>query len=274
MSENKIKYGLRNVHYSVITEVGGAVSYATPVAIPGAVNLALSAAGESVQFYADDMAYFEESTNNGYEGSIEMALLTDQFRVDVLGEEIDENGALIENADARAKKFALLFEFDGDAKKTRHVMYNVSASRPSVEGSTKTATKEPKTESLNISARPALDTRNVKAKVKQGQTGYDDFYSAVYLKNAVTNTVAAATATFSKAAPADLTIDSTSTDATNAVKNVMLDGVNIGGVYLTVTGVDVTIASAFIAALDNGTYTITVEFNKGNAVTVALTVGS
>ena len=274
MSENKIKYGLRNVHYSVITEVGGAVSYATPVAIPGAVNLALSAAGESVQFYADDMAYFEESTNNGYEGSVEMALLTDQFRVDVLGEEIDENGALIENADARAKKFALLFEFDGDAKKTRHVMYNVSASRPSVEGSTKTATKEPKTESLDISARPAPDTRNVKAKVKQGQTGYDDFYTAVYLKNAVSNTVAVSTATFSKAAPADLTIDATSTDVTNTVKNVLINSTPIGGVNLTVSGVDVTIDGDYIGGLDNGVYSILVEFVKGNSITVTLTVGA
>lgn len=274
MGENKVKYGLRNVHYSVVTESGTTIAYGTPKAVPGAVNLVLSASGDPVAFYADDMAYYEENSNNGYEGTLEMALIPDDFRVDVLGDEIDTNGALIENADARAKKFALMFEFDGDSKKTRHVAYYVTASRPNVEGSTRTATKEPKTETMNISARPAPDTRNVKAKVKQGQTGYDTFYSAVYLKNAVTNTVTAATATFSKAAPADLTIDSTSTDATNAVKNVMLDGVNIGGVNLTVTGVDVTIESAFIAALDNGTYTITVEFNKGNAVTVALTVGA
>ena len=274
MSGNKIKFGLRNVHYSKITEVGGVVSYATPKAIPGAVNLTLSASGDTVAFYADDMAYFEESVNNGYEGTLEMALITDEFRRDILGEELDENGALIENADARLSKFALLYEFDGDAKKTRHANYYVSASRPSVEGATKTTTKEPKTETLNISSRPAPDTRDVKAKIEYGQTGYDAFYSAVYLKDAAINTVAASTATFSKAAPADLTIDATSTDATNAVKNVMLDGVNVGGVNLTATGVDVTIASAFIAALDNGVYTITVEFNKGNSVTVALTVAA
>jgi len=269
---NKVKYGLKNVYYAVVTESSGVVSYGTPVAMPGAVNLALSAVGENVTFHADDQIYFEENTNNGYDGSLEVALIPDSFRTDVLGDTVDANGAIIENANATVKKFALMFEFDGDAKKTRHVLYSVLPTRPNVEGATKKNTKEPKTESMDIAVRPALDTSDVKAKVKQGETGYDTFFTAVYLKDAPVNTVASGTATFSKAAPADLTIDSTSTDGTNAVKNVLMDGLPIGGIHLTATGVDVTIAQAYIAALDNGIYTITVEFNRGNAVTVTLTV--
>lgn len=269
---NKIKYGIKNVHYSVVTEANGVASYGTPKAIPGAVNLVLNAVGEPVEFYADDSAYYQEETNNGYDGTLEMALIPDYFKVDVLGDEIDANGALIENANATTKKIALMYEFTGDINKIRHVNYNVKVSRPSVEGSTKTNTKEPKTETMNISARPAIDTSDVKTKVEQGTAPYDTFFSAVYLKNAAINTVAVNTAAFSKAAPADVTIDATSTSETNKVKNVMLDGINIGGINLTATGVDVTIESAYIAALENGTYTITVEFEKGNAVTVTLTV--
>lgn len=270
---NKIKYGLKNVYYSVVTEVLGVVSYATPVHIPGAVNISLSPVGEKVKFPADDIEdYFAENVNNGYDGDLEMALVSDDFRVDVLGDTIDSNGAIVENANATVKRFALMYEFDGDEKKARHVLYNVLANRPKIEGTTRSNTKEPKSETLEIEARPAVDTSDVKTRVLQGETGYDTFFTAVYLKNAVVNTVASSTATFSKAAPADLTIDSTSSDGTNAVKNVLLDGVPIGGVNLTVTGVDVTIAQAYIAALDNGTYSITVEFNKGNSVIVTLTV--
>jgi phi13 family phage major tail protein len=272
---NKVKYGLKNVHYAVVTESpSGVVTYGTPKHIPGAVNLTLDAAGEPVEFYADDGIYFEERTNEGYTGSLEMALIPDEFRVDVLGDEIDANGALIENKNAKPKKFALMFEFDGDAKKTRHVVYYVLASRPSVSGATKTNIKAPQTETLNITARPAPDTGDVKAKVKQGETPYDTFYSAVYIKDAPINTVATSTVTFSKAAPSDISINVTSTDATNKVKNVLLDGVPIGGIYLTATGVNVTIDQDVFSALNNGDYVVMVELIKGNAVTVTVTVGA
>lgn len=268
----KVKFGLKNVHYAVVTEAAGVVSYATPKHIPGAVNLTLDPDGERVEFFADDEAYFEENTNNGYTGSLELALVTDEFRVDVLGDTIDANGALTENRNAKVKKFAMMFEFDGDEKKTRHVTYSVLPARPNISGATNTNTKEPQTESMDITARPAVDTGDVKTRVKQGEAGYDAFYSAVYLKNSPINTVASSAATFSKALPAGLLINSTSTDLENSVKNVLLNGAPIPGVYLTVAGEDVTIGQGFITALSNGTYTVTVEFMRGNAVTVTLTV--
>lgn len=184
--ENKIKYGLKNVHYSVITETDGTITYGTPKKIPGAVNIALNAAGEPVIFYADDGTYFEENVNNGYDGSLEMALIPDQFRVDVLGDYFDTNNVLVENANGKPNRIALMFEFDGDKKKTRHILYNVTVARPNLEGSTKTATKEPKTDVMNISARPSLDTGDVKAKVKQGQTGYENFFQSVYIPQPAT----------------------------------------------------------------------------------------
>jgi uncharacterized cupin superfamily protein len=49
------------------------ITYVHPKSIPGAVNLTLDAAGESVQFYADDSVYFEENTNDGYTGNLEIA---------------------------------------------------------------------------------------------------------------------------------------------------------------------------------------------------------
>jgi len=269
---NKVKYGLKNVHYAVVTEANGVVTYGTPKPIPGAVNLTLSAAGESVKFYADDILYYEENINEGYTGSLEMALIPDDFRIDVLGDTLDINGAVVENANAKVKYFALMFEFDGDANKVRHVLYRVLPTRPNVDGSTKTNTKEPKTETINITVSPAIDTRDVKAKLKQGDTGYDTFFTAVYLKNAPTNTVAQDTFTFSKAVPANISIDVTSTDPTNTVKNVLLDGLPIAGVNLTVTGVDVTIDQAIFSGLTNGDYTVMVEFLRGNAVTVTVTV--
>lgn len=178
---NKIKYGLKNTHYAVITETDGVVSYGIPKSIPGSVSLTQSAVGDPVEFYADDSAYYEEDTNNGYDGTLEMALIPDEFRVDVFGDYLDANGALIENANATSKKIALIYEFTGDINKIRHVNYNVRVSRPNIDGSTNTNTKEPKTESMNIAVRPAIDTGDVKAKIEQDKTGYDTFFTSVYI---------------------------------------------------------------------------------------------
>ena len=271
---NKVKYGLKNVYYAPITLTNNVPSYATPVHIPGAVNLTLSPVGEKVKFAADDMEdYFAENVNNGYDGSLEMALVPDSFRTAVLGDTIDDNGAIIENANATVKRFALMFEFDGDAQKTRHVLYNVLANRPNIEGTTRSSTKEPKSETLEIEARPALDSGDVKAKLEQGKTGYDTFFSAVYLKDAVVNTAGANPADFSKAAAADVEITTTS-NGTTAVKNVLVNGAPVPGVSLTIDALKVTIASAYILGLNlaNGNYPIVVEFTKGNAVTYTLTV--
>lgn len=272
--ENKIKYGLKNVHYALVTEIGGVVTYGTPVAIAGAVSLALSAKGDKTEFYADDGEYFTNTANNGYEGTLEMALIPDSFRAAVLGEKQDVNNALIEDSNAISKKIALMYEFSGDAKATRHVSYKVSVARPSIESNTKGSSIDPVTDTLDITASPATDTGYVKGKLKAGDTGYDTFYSAVYLENAAINTATANTVTFSKAAPADVSIDATSTDVTNTVKNVTLDGFDIGGINLTATGADVVIASDYVAALDNGTYAISVEFDKGNAIAITLTVAA
>ena len=178
---NKIKYGLRNVYYAVATEgTGGALTYATPVAIPGGVNLSLSAEGETSPFYADDVIYFQSTSNNGYSGTLEVALLPDSFKTDVLLETVNTAGVSVEKANVTPKEFALLFEFQGDDKASRHALLRCSCSRPDVAGATKEASIEPQTETLNITAMPRLNDYVVKASCPQtATTAYTAWYSAV-----------------------------------------------------------------------------------------------
>ena len=179
---NKVKFGLKNVYYALLTIEDDEATFGTPVRIPGAVNLTMDAQGEPSTFYADDMAYYVTAANDGYSGTLEIALIPDSFRTDVLKESLDETAkVLTENVSAEAAPFALLFEFSGDQKATRHVLYNCSATRPSLSGATTTNTKEPTTESLTITATP-LPNGNIRAKTTADtpETQYNAWYTSVW----------------------------------------------------------------------------------------------
>ena len=121
--KNKVKFNICNVHYAIVRlNIDGTATFDTPVPMPGAVSISLDPNGEPNNFYADGYAYYTISNNMGYEGDLELALIPESFRRDVLKETIDSNGVLIESSNVETENFALLFEFDGDVRKIRHVM--------------------------------------------------------------------------------------------------------------------------------------------------------
>lgn len=180
---NKVKYNLKNAHYALLTIAeDGIVSFGTPIAMPGAVSISLDANGEPENFYADGVAYYVINNNMGYDGELELAMIPESFRLECLKEELDSKGVLIENSDVELGSFALLFEFDGDQKHIRHVLYNCAASHPGIEGKTNEDSKEVQTETLTITATPLGDGM---VKAKTGNTTnaevYADWYKAVYV---------------------------------------------------------------------------------------------
>lgn len=194
MDKNKVKYNLKNVHYAKITAMAedGTPTYEKPVRWPGAVSMSFSPNGNPEIFWADGEAYYTTNNNYGYEGDFESAIVPESFVKDILGEESDKNGVLVENANAELGRFALLFEFDGDQKKIRHVLHNCTASRANVESATKEESVEVKTDTITITAKPLA---NGLVKVKTGDTTTDDtyngWYNAVYmpvLENSSTTT--------------------------------------------------------------------------------------
>lgn len=195
--DNKVKYNIKNAHYAKQNETeDGTITFETPVPVKGAVSVSFDANGDITPFYADGIQYFVSAANNGYEGDAEFALIPDQFREDVLKEQRDGKGVLHEISETGdTQKFAFLFEFDGDQKAIRRVLYNCTATRPSIESETKEENVEPGTETITISNSP-LPNGRVKAQttVDTDKTTYDGWYKAVYYPESITTVQATAEA--------------------------------------------------------------------------------
>lgn len=168
MSANKVKYGLKNVHYALVTETvatdgSGAISssYGTLKALAGAVSLSLSNTADKNVFRADDSDYFVSYGQGGYEGDLEVARVNESFLKDVLGYQEDDDNILVEDASAfkTVNYFALVFEFDGDQQETKHCLYKCSASRPNLASQTtgENGQIDPQTETVTITAVPRAD---------------------------------------------------------------------------------------------------------------------
>ena len=266
--KNKVKYNLKNAHYALLT-IGedDTPTYGTPVPMPGAVSLSLDANGEPENFFADGIAYFVINNNMGYDGEFELALIPESFRADVLNETLDDNGVLIESSEAQLNPFALLFEFSGDKKHIRHVLYNCSASRPGIEGATNEESIEVKTETLTIKATPLPDGR-VKAKTGNttNPTAYADWYNAVYLSqntaDATLKNLSIGSLTLTPTFDSEITeYTATTTNATNTV--TAEPHVQGAAVTITVNGDPITSGSA--ATWQVGENTVLITVTNGSA---------
>ena len=267
MPDNKVKYNLKNAHYALLTfGTDGNPVFGTPVPMPGSVSLSLDANGEPENFYVDGIAYYVINNNMGYEGDLELALIPEGFRTDVLHETLDANGVLIEDANAEIAAFALLFEFDGDQKHIRHVLYNCSASRPGIEGKTNEDSKEVQTETLSVKATPLPDGK-VKAKTGNttNATAYNGWYNAVYLPQATADatlrSLSIGSLALTPAFSASVTeYTATTTNATNTVSAAAND--QSATVAITVN--DEPISSGSAATWETGENEVKIVVTNGS----------
>ena len=265
MSRNKIKYGIKNCHVAKITagDANG-YTYGTPFACPGAISISLNNSMSTAEIAADDINdYASQSVNNGYEGTLEVVNLPEEFAAQILG---DSNG--VENSDTKMSEFALLFEFDGDQKKGRRCLWRCALTqRPSITHNTKSSNFTIDSDTINIKAMPRLDTMDVKGSCFEDWDVYANFFNAVPAPSdfvapdapgyySVTQTLSHVTSSFTGSQAA-------SGSAFTATLTEQI-GHTIGTVTVTMGGADVT-----STAYDDETGVITIAEVTGAIVITA-----
>lgn len=283
--KNKVKFGLKNVHIAKMTTTTDpttgkeAYSYAAPKAWPGAVSLSMDMQGGLSPFYADDRKYYVTYSHTGYEGDLESALVPDFIKEEIFGDTIDENGILSENTQDQPNEFALLFEFDGDAKATRHILYNCTMTRPSLGSQTKEETAEPQTESATISASPRGDgLLHTQTTSETPVANYNAWYDSVYVpaaddggdetEAAKLSSLSIGSLTLTPAFDADtISYTATTENATNTITATAAEGITVA-----IKNGDTDVESGAAATWEDGENTVTITASADGMATTTYTV--
>jgi phi13 family phage major tail protein len=179
-TENKVEFGLKNVHYAIATDDGTKITYGEVQALPGATEISIDPEGDTSDFYADNTKYYTSVSNQGYSGKLTLARVPDAFAVAVLGEKKDETtGMQTDDTSSNPKQIALMFEFDGDKNATRHSLFYVTVTRPSIGSKTKEDKVEVNTTELSFTAAPDPYENRSHGKCAKGAVSYDKFFDEV-----------------------------------------------------------------------------------------------
>lgn len=179
MAQNKVTFGLKNVHYSKASQTeNGAWSFGEPVALLGAQELSSEIIGGSQSIYADDSVIATLVQNSGRNITLKLSELSDTFKTDILGYKKLENGNLVEITNNRVQTFALGFEFQGDVKARRVWFYLCSVTPINEATKTKGESIEANSITLNIVARPIEVGNYLVAHViaNLGDSNYETFF--------------------------------------------------------------------------------------------------
>ena len=139
---NKVRFGASNVHYALETENG----FGEWKRLAGTVQISFDPQGSQSTFYADNVGYWIATPSASDSISIELADMTDQAKIDLLGYIQDAtSGLLCEPVMATRKPFALGYQVEGDGNHLRGVRYGGTLNRPSEAHNTTTDSTDPDT---------------------------------------------------------------------------------------------------------------------------------
>ena len=180
---NKVKFGLSNVHYAVVTE-GTTPTFGEWKSLPYAISLSISENSNTSTQYADDQLIYVATSTTSTTLGLEMSVVSDDFKKDVLGYLESTRGGLVQIVNDVKKKIALGFEVKGDAKHARHVFFICEVNNiDDGDHSTNTENANFANDTINMTAYPVTLTNGkfaIKERIDEGQTGYATLFTNAF----------------------------------------------------------------------------------------------
>lgn len=178
MANNKVEFGISNLHFGTYTVADdGTVTMGTPYHLPGAVSFSPEQDANNNVFYADDISYWSEYTEGPFEGDLEVALFTDEFKTQFLGYRATADGGLGQVKNAVKPNVYICFDIKGDKEGRRAMFYNCSLGAIAREYATIEDEKEPATETIGVTCVGDNATGLTKVTYKPGDAGYASLFT-------------------------------------------------------------------------------------------------
>lgn len=174
---NKVEFGISNLIIGTYTDTNGTVTLGTPYHQKGAVSLSLEPEGDSNEFYADNMIYWSGFSDNGFSGSLEVARFDTDAKKDFFGYAETAGGGIAAIKGATKPPVYIAFQTEGDAEARRVIIYNVTLSGINREFNTIEDSKEPVTESCDITVVGDNTTGITVASYKPGDSAYSTLFT-------------------------------------------------------------------------------------------------
>lgn len=174
---NKVEFGISELHIGTYTDTNGTVTLGSPYHQAGAVSLSVEKEEESNDFYADNVAYWSGFSDNGFSGSIEVARFDTDAKKNFFGYAETTGDGIAAIKGATRPKVYIAFQTEGDAESRKVIMYNVALGGITREFNTIEDSKEPATESCDITVIGDNTTGITIASYKPGDSDYATLFT-------------------------------------------------------------------------------------------------
>jgi len=176
---NKVEFGISQLHVGLYTvDENDNVTLGSPYHQKGAVSFSPEEQSELNQFFADNRAYWSNYSGGTFEGDLEVALFSDDFKTKFLGYKNTTDGGLAIVKNAKKPSVYIAFQVEGDAESRRVIMFNAKLGGITREFATVEDTTEPATETCPVTVTGDIVSGVAMASYKPGDAGYDDLFSS------------------------------------------------------------------------------------------------